>query len=155
MGPGFKEIEIDLDTNAWGTVEPDPGHKYFTATASVNYAWNVNPKHKLGVGLEYFYDRSLLKRLVLQDVGEILHRYCFRPGVNVSHELLFGNFSFVTQVGHYIYSKSNRFGKVYYRVAFKYQFCENWFALLGLKAHLPAIADFTEWGIGYRKAFKR
>ena len=150
IGPGFKEIEIDLDTNAWGTVGPDPGHKYFTTTVSVNYAYQFNYKHKLGVGFEYFYDRSLKKRLLVQGVEDIKDSYLFRPGFNISHELLFSDLSFITQFGRYIYSKSTRFGNKYYRVALKYHFHENWFVILALKAHLPAIADFTEWGIGYR-----
>ena len=116
----------------------------------MNYAYQINYKHKLGFGLEYFYDRSLRKRLIVQGVEEIHHRDLFRPGINISHELLFSNLSFITQFGWYIYSKSARFGNKYYRAGLKYHINKNWFVILALKAHLPAIADFTEWGIGYR-----
>ena len=136
-GPGYKEIDLDM------------GHKYFTSTLSANYARRVTIKRKIGLGISLFYDESL--RTTMKDEGfeDINQTDMFRSGVNISHELLFVDLSFVTQFGHYIYSRSNRYDRFYYRVGFKYHF-NNLFAMLSLKAHPPAIADFVEWSIGYR-----
>ncbi len=139
--PGFKEIDLDI------------GQKYFTSTLSVNYYLKINAKRKIGFGFEYFYDKSLQIILEKEKIEEIYQRDMFRPGLNIGHELIFNKVSFLTQLGTYIYSKSSRFGYIYYRGGIKYHFCKNFFVILALKAHYPANADFVEWGIGY--SFKK
>jgi len=146
IGPGFKEIDITLEP---GVLQYD-NKKYFTTTVSVNYAYQINYKRKFGFGFEYFYDNSIEVRIIKEDKNKFEKGDNIRPGFNISHELLFRDLSFITQFGWYIYSKLERFGNNYYRVGFKYHFKNNVFVLLALKVHPPAIADFTEWGLGYR-----
>ncbi len=145
IGPGFKEIDV---TTKEGVEYDDK--KYFTTTVSLNYAYQINYKRKIGFGFEYFYDNSIKVRIIKEDKHEFNKGDNLRPGFNISHELMFRDLSFMTQFGWYIYSKLERFGNKYYRAGFKYHFKNNVFVVLALKVHPPAIADFTEWGIGYR-----
>ena len=133
----------------WKETDLDIGRLYFISTLSVNYAIVIGRKHKIGCGAEYFYDKSLEKVLIAENVSNIRTADLFRPGINISHEQVFGKLAFITQLGRYIYSRSQRFGWIYYRAGFRYNVTKNFFGILTIKAHIPAIADFVEWGVGF------
>lgn len=127
----------------------DTGNFHLISTLSVNYSYCLGDKQKIGAGVEYFYDHTLYSEMQSEGITNYTSHDLFRPGANAAYEQVFGNMSLVLQFGRYIYTKSKSYGYYYYRVGLKYQFARHFFAMLSLKAHLPAQADFTEWGIGY------
>ncbi len=126
----------------------DPTH-YLVNSVTLAAGRRVNRKSNLLVGLEGFYDRSLLA--ALRDTARSQEHL---PSVKkasafVGHELLFGRLALVTHLGFYVYNpyKSNPF--LYERVGLKYQFTNLLFADIDLKAHL-ATADVVEFKVGVR-----
>jgi hypothetical protein len=126
----------------------DPAH-YLVNSVTLAAGQRLNRKSNLLVGLEGFYDRSLLA--VLRDTAR---RQDHLPDVKkasafVGHELLFGRLALVTHLGFYVYNpyKSNPF--FYERVGLKYQFTNLLFADIDLKAHL-ATADVVEFKVGVK-----
>ncbi|KAA9331611.1 acyloxyacyl hydrolase [Hymenobacter busanensis] len=122
---------------------------YAVNSVSVIGGRRVNRKSNLLVGLEGFYDRSLIAEQrdtvpagrSLQDVK--------KAGIIFGHELLFGRLAFDTHLGFYLYNpyKSNKF--YYERIGLKYHFTERLFGAMDLKVHRGA-ADALEWKIGVK-----
>ena len=152
---------------------PDPddiGHTFWNISTSLgskqrsggdqtNYLVNsvtlaagrrVNRKSNLLVGLEGFYDRSLLAALrdSASHPGEHLPDVKKASGF-VGHELLFGRLALVTHLGFYVYNPYKSNGFFYERVGLKYQFTNLLFADIDLKAH-RAIADVVEFKVGVK-----
>jgi hypothetical protein len=109
----------------------------------------VNRKSNLLVGVEGFYDRSLLA--VLRDTASSQDHLpdTKKASAFVGHELLFGRLALVTHLGFYVYNpyKSNPF--YYERVGLKYQITNLLFADIDLKVH-RATADVIEFKVGVR-----
>jgi len=124
---------------------------YLVNSVTLAVGQRVSRKSNLLVGVEGFYDRSLLA--VLRDTAR---RQDHLPDVKkasafVGHELLFGRLAFVAHLGVYFYNpyKSN---PIYYeRLGLKYQFTNLLFGAIDLKAH-RATADVIEFKVGVRLA---
>ncbi|WP_078063216.1 acyloxyacyl hydrolase [Solirubrum puertoriconensis] len=123
--------------------------RYWVNSVTVAGGRRLNRKSNLLVGLEGFYDRSLLAEQrdtarnadKLQDVK--------KAGAFVGHELLLGRLAFGTHLGFYFYNpyKSNNF--YYERLSLKYHFTDRLFGALDLKVHRGA-ADIIEWRAGIK-----
>ncbi len=151
---------------------PDPndiGHTFWNISTSLGYKQRsggdqthylvnsvtlaagrrVNRKSNLLVGVEGFYDRSLVA--ALRDTAQSQDHLpdVKKAGGFVGHELLFGRLALVTHLGFYVYNpyKSNPF--FYERVGLKYQFTNLLFADIDLKAHRAA-ADVIEFKVGVK-----
>lgn len=72
-----------------------------------------------------------------------------RIGVFIGHELSQNNFSFVSQIGYYVYAPFKYVSNVYERVGFKYKFSEHLFSEITMKINLFR-AEALELGLGYR-----
>ncbi|UYZ58800.1 acyloxyacyl hydrolase [Hymenobacter latericus] len=123
--------------------------RYWVNSVTVAGGRRINRKSNLLVGLEGFYDRSLLAEQrdtarnadKLQDVK--------KAGVLLGHELLLGRLAFGTHLGFYFYNpyKSNNF--YYERLSLKYHLTQHLFGALDLKVHRGA-ADVIECRVGVR-----
>ncbi|HEX8428907.1 acyloxyacyl hydrolase [Hymenobacter sp.] len=128
---------------------PVDQHKYLVQSASVLGGRRVSRKSSLLVGLEGFYDRSLVPQL--RDTARITDNLpdVKKASVVFGHELLFGRLSFVTHLGFYFYNpyKSNT---IYYeRLGLKYHFTNQLFGAVDLKVHRGA-ADVVELKAGLK-----
>ncbi|WP_400192352.1 acyloxyacyl hydrolase [Hymenobacter sp. B81] len=123
--------------------------RYWVNSVTVIGGRRVNRKSNLLVGLEGFYDRSLLaeQRDTTAAGRELID--VKKAGVIVGHELLLGRLAFETHLGIYLYNpyKSNNF--YYERIGLKYHFTERLFGTLGLKVHRGS-ADAIEWRLGVK-----
>ncbi|MFC2087493.1 hypothetical protein ACFLSA_04980 [Bacteroidota bacterium] len=134
---------------ATGRKRPVQTHGYYIiASISANYAYRLNQKRKFGFGFDQFYDESIDLFLTGGEKHRAKSEIYYRSAINVSHELLFGDLSLITQYARYIYKKTKKNSSTYYRIGFRYHF-NNLFCILALKTHLIANADFVEWGVGY------
>jgi hypothetical protein len=111
----------------------------------------VNRKSNLLVGLEGFYDHSLLaaQKDTIRSGEKLVD--VKKAGVFVGHELLFGRLAFVSHLGFYVYNpyKSNAF--YYERLGLRYQFTDVVFGAIDLKIHRGA-ADVIEFKVGAKLA---
>ncbi len=128
-------------------IPPKGKAAYFVSTLSVNYAYKLNQKRKLGFGLDLFYDESLEPYYIEAGI-DYKKQYQFRPGYHLSQDLVFGKVSFLVESGWYFkthYKDDNTF---YHRLALKYQFTNNLFILYALKTHWVT-ADYMELALGF------
>ena len=71
-------------------------------------------------------------------------------GVHIGHEFNIQNFGLVTQYGWYVYKTIDARGTNWMRVGLNYKFSDRFFAQMALKTQNGAIADWIEFGVGYR-----
>lgn len=129
------------------TVPPLMGPKYFMATASLYFARQTSYKRKIGIGADLFYDESLYAEP--GDSSDVPFVSVLRSGVYLSHEFLIKKLSIALQLGAYTYYRFSPRFPLYTRLALRYHLTPRIFANVSLKAHV-GVADFIEWGIGYR-----
>lgn len=150
-----------------GPLPADVGHTFFNLSTSLGYKQRSgDPRHYLVnsvtlaagrrlsrkssvlVGVEGFYDRSLLAEARAAsgpgDLPDVKKASGF-----VGHELLFGQLALVTHLGLYYYSPYKSAPFYYERVGLKYQFTQLLFGAIDLKVH-RAVADVVEFKAGVR-----
>nr|WP_262903329.1 acyloxyacyl hydrolase [Hymenobacter psoromatis] len=156
--PALAPDPADVGHNFWN-LSTSLGYKQRSGGDQTHYLVNsvtlaagrrVSRKSNLLVGVEGFYDRSLLA---------MLHDSASHPGEHLpdvkkasafaGHELLFGRLALVTHLGVYFYNPYKSNGFLYERVGLKYQFTNLLFADIDLKAH-RAIADVIEFKVGVK-----
>lgn len=126
----------------------DPSH-YLVNSITLAAGRRLNRKSNVLVGLEGFYDRSLLA-----DLHDLPSPPADLPDVKkasgfVGHELLFGRLALVTHLGVYFYSPYKSSPVYYERVGLKYQFANLLFGAIDLKVH-RTIADVVEFKVGVK-----
>ncbi|UOQ66783.1 acyloxyacyl hydrolase [Hymenobacter volaticus] len=128
---------------------PVDRQKYLVQSVSVLGGRRVSRKSNVLVGLEGFYDRSLISQL--RDTARTTDRLpdVKKASVVLGHELLFGRLALVTHLGFYFYNpyKSNVF--YYERLGLKYHFTSRVFGAIDLKVHRGA-ADVLEFKAGMK-----
>ena len=139
-GPGFKTTDANNYSSPY----------YFTSTFAIEYMRKINLKRKLGIGLDFMYDQSLRERVTDRDY-EFSDQFLL--GAHASFDLDVARFSLYAALGAYLYKRdSNVLGAYYLRVGLKYNITKDdklW-AMVALKTQDGFIADWIEWGIGYR-----
>ncbi|WP_073104686.1 acyloxyacyl hydrolase [Hymenobacter daecheongensis] len=139
---------LDLSTSiGWKQRNESDRRKYLVNSVSVVAGRRVNRKSNLVLGLEGFYDRSLVAQLQDTTRAGIPRPDVKKAGVLVGHELLFGRLAFVAHLGFYVYNpyKSNKF--YYERLGLKYHLTNRLWSAVDLKIHRGA-ADVIELKIG-------
>ncbi len=130
-------------------LNPTDKHKYVVQSISVLGGRRISRKSNLLVGLEGFYDRSLVRQQ--RDTARSTSNLpdVKKAGFVLGHELLFGRLAMVTHLGIYIYNpyKSNDF--YYERIGLKYHFTNCVFGAVDLKVHRGS-ADVLELKAGVK-----
>lgn len=127
------------------------GPTYFVASMSVDYAWCYHYVGKLGVGFDGFYESALRDypvRIENPDFTDLSY-----AGVHISHYLRIYRLTLVTQIGFNLSDHVSHKGKTYFQVGGSFNITDNFFARAALKTRNGAVADFIEWGVGYRIPF--
>jgi hypothetical protein len=169
VGVNYHQWRLGPATGAPAPVPADIGHNFLNISTSIGYRrWNsADPKHylvnsataavgrrmsrksNLLVGVEGFYDRSLL--VALRDTARSQEHLpdVKKASAFVGHELLFGRLALVTHLGLYFYNPYQSNPIYYERIGLKYQFTNLLFADIDLKAH-RATADVIEFKVGVK-----
>ncbi|MFT5336399.1 MAG: hypothetical protein ACI9YL_000395 [Luteibaculaceae bacterium] len=125
---------------------PYGGGSFVTHSIGMDRVWE---KEKVfwDLGLDYFYNRSLLAEGVARDV-KVAESDLSRMGIHFGGEPKFGRFRLQIQGGFYFMDALNFHGAFYNRIAWIFQ--GNFLDVrLGLKSHF-AKADHLEFGISKR-----
>jgi hypothetical protein len=146
----IKKLQVDVLYSA-GVKEiyPPTGKKYVAHTLSSTVMKPVSRKVRLGIGLDVFYDLSLIRAFrnsneTVPDDFKIV-----RSGIHVGEELMIGKLSILLQMGAYWLDQFKEDGSFYHRIGFKYLLGQHLFANLTLKSHF-ARADYVECGFGWK-----
>ncbi len=130
-------------------VYPADGKNYLACSVSGEKMWLISRKSAFGFGVDVFYDASVSQKLEERNMKQNSSLESMKLGIHGGYELVISDFSFVVNMGGYLYSRLSNDGTFYQRVGMRYRFNKHLFALMQLKAHWGK-ADFIEWGVGFR-----
>lgn len=114
----------------------------------------LNHKSALQIGADMFWSLFLKEHIKFVSMAYPTYNVNAdtdykRVGAFIGHELFVSKFSFLTQVGYYLYYPYDFEGRLYNRLGFKYYFNKTIYSALTLKAHVGK-AEAVEFGIGIR-----
>lgn len=113
-------------------------NRYFNSSVVLEYQHFFNVKHAATVGLDYFYDGSLV---AFNDDPHM-------SGFHIGYDYRIYIFSIRLQVGGY-FNAPERKGGFFFRPAAKFDIYEGLYAQVGLKTLNGGAADWVEFGVGY------
>ena len=152
---GGRKNVIYMNTGA-DTITQYKGVYYtmFGVTSSINR--QISYKSRIGIGFTFGYDGESNSTVWLIS-GRLKTNDAFRTdrltlSAFASYELVVGHLSMVLQPGFYIIQKQIPKTKptVFERIGLKYQFDNNIFTGISVRAMDLHVADFIEWSVGYR-----
>ncbi len=132
---------------------PDGGKKYTVSSLSIDYMRMTGYKHSFGLGMDIFYDETMFDLIDPKSTMSLTNKDIMRYGIHLSAEVQYKKLLLAVHLGTYIKAKYKDDGAIYQRVAIRYLFTKNLFANISLKTS-NGIADFVEWGIGYKLRIK-
>jgi hypothetical protein len=128
-------------------IYPADGKKYFVSTFSVNASKSVSAKNNWGLGMDVFYNASIIESL--KRSGQTTKPFdSWRIGVHGNYMLTIDACDLVFENGVYVLGQLDDDPFLYTRLGIRYHFTKHWFACGNLKTHF-AKADFFETGLGY------
>jgi len=146
-----KHSEIILFGSIGGkttTTQIYDGPTYFISSFSVDYAWAYHHVGKVGIGFDGFYESAL------RDYPEKIEKPTFGDlsyaGVHIAHYLRAYRLTFMTALGYNLSPHVSHKGNTYIQVGVSVNITEELFFRGALKTRNGAVADFIEWGMGYR-----
>jgi hypothetical protein len=148
--PQLKKQQAELLFSG-GTKTDDQvsGKYYMIASLVADYKYVPGLKYSFGVGSDFFYDESLGPNKVADEGGTFSSADLFQAGVHGAFYVRYSRLNIMLQVGTYVYANYYKYARVYSRIGLRYEIIPNILLNFSLKSHY-AIADFIEWGIGYR-----
>lgn len=124
---------------------------YTVKSVAVAAMQQLNPKSTLLLGLEGFYDPSLLPRRNWDPrVKPGTTPDIKRVALNFGHELAIGKLGFGTYAGWYAYRPYKSDAPFYQRLELRYPVTHNIYVAAGLKLHDLIKADIIEYRLGLR-----
>jgi hypothetical protein len=127
------------------------GPTYFISSLSVDYAWAYHHVGKVGIGFDAFYESAL------RDYPEKIENPSLSDlsffGWHIAHYLKMYRLTLVTQIGFNLSDHVSHKGNTYIQVGGSFDITDQFFARAALKTRNGAVADFIEWGLGYRIPF--
>src|SRR5690606_23220510 len=113
--------------------------RYFNGTGTIEYQRFFHLKHAAVLGLDFFYDGNMLG----------FDQEPFEIGYHLGYDYKIWRYTLRLQAGGYIMAPKGK-GVFYMRPALKYDISKRWYAQVGLKTRSGFVADWMEWGIGFR-----
>ena len=140
---------------SFGTVQTERdsgvGLRYGTSSWVFDFRRVYGHKGAFTLGADLFYDGSLYELSEEWKNGNSAQKGDYwNVGVHIGHEFNIQNFGLVTQYGWYVYKTIDARGTNWMRVGLNYKFSDRLFAQMALKTQNGAIADWIEFGVGYR-----
>ena len=169
LGLNYHERRQAPRANANAPAPAEVGQRFFNLSASLGYKQpnegirerflvnsltaavgrRMNRKSNLLLGVDGFYDRSLIAELQDSTRAGRAQPDVKKAGVFVGHELLFGRLAFVSHLGFYVYAPYKSNTAYYERLGLKYHVTNALFGAVDLKLH-GGKADVIEFKAGVR-----
>ncbi len=132
---------------------PEGGISYHVASFSADYLRLLSLKHKIGLGFDAFFDESLFETMNPDSSLNISTTDIMRYGMHLAFEAELNKIMLIIHIGTYIHAQYKEDGSVYQKVGIRYLISKNFYANISLKTS-KGVADYTEFGIGYRLYWK-
>lgn len=149
-----RHSEIILFLSAGGkttTTQIYDGPTYFVSSFSLDYAWAYHHVGKLGIGFDAFYESALRDYPNKIENPSLADLTFF--GFHISHYLRIYRLTLVTQLGFNLSDHVSHKGNTYIQAGGSFDLTDQLFLRAALKTRNGAVADFIEWGVGYRIPF--
>jgi len=124
-------------------------YPFFTATFQLGKT--INNFSTLTGGVEYLnaqFLKAYSDHINNKEGQNYPENNASRVGIFVGHELTQNHFSFITQIGLYVYQPVPYESMIYERFGFHYTLNNHWFAEISMKVNLFR-AEALEFGLGY------
>ena len=125
------------------------GKRYLISSFVADYKYKLSLRYAMGAGADAFYDQSLGPNKIAGEGGTYSRIDLYQAAIHASMYVQYSKLTILTQVGEYVYADYYKYSRMFFRIGFRYKLYRNLFFNLTLKSHY-AIADYVEWGIGYR-----
>ena len=122
---------------------------YYISTFVTDYYYCFSPKYGIGGGMDFFYDASLAPTKEFEEEVEASSKDNYQFGAHLGAVARYRNFGVHLGAGHYIHAPYHKYTAIYSRFGMRYAIKGKVILNFTIKAHY-AIADYIEWGIGYR-----
>lgn len=129
------------------------GKAYATKTFTIDYLRLISLKHKIGLGLDAFYDESLFSTIDPDAKLGLKNTDIIRYGMHAAFEAEFNKIILVVHMGTYVKAMYKEDGAVYQKAGLRYLITKNFYASILLKTS-NGVADYIGWGFGYRFYWK-
>jgi hypothetical protein len=127
---------------------PIGGPKHLATNWSINRAKRINPTSSIGGGLDFFYNPAQRASLAVDSIFIDKGIENLQLGLSVFHHLHFGKFGVWTQVGAYLRTQQEDWGRTYQLIKGSYALDPHWMILAGLKTH-QATAEYFMLGFQF------
>jgi hypothetical protein len=125
------------------------GKNYFISSFICDYKYNFSLKYAFGAGSDFFYDPTLGPNKVAVEGGSYTTSDLFQIGMHGAFYVKYAWLTTFVNLGSYVYANYFKYSRIYSRIGIRCEVHRHFLFNLSLKAHY-AIADYIEWGIGYR-----
>lgn len=138
----------------WATTllrdEPNrAGPAYFVSSVGAELHRHYGYVGSFGAALNWHYDASIPVDDPDMDGDAATFLDKSTIGLAALHSFYIERFSLITQVGYYVFKRTDVRGSLYARLGLRYEFSPSLWAQVALKTQDGAKADYIEWGIGY------
>ncbi len=147
----YKKHVYEIIANAGGKRDDMLNDKvYLISSVVIDYCYFYTARYAFGGGVDLLYDGSLeATKLSEINENESSSKDNYQAGLHMGFRVRYGDLQVVLQTGYYVYANYLKHTSVYSRIGMRYALTDKLLFNFTLKSHL-AIADFIEWGIGYR-----
>ncbi|MBR1769067.1 MAG: acyloxyacyl hydrolase [Bacteroidales bacterium] len=118
------------------------------------FTFDVSPKYEIGAGAELIYNSSVWKTDSMHYRKEDYKRVPFENKLTLAAFLTFNYnvkpFSVSVEFGRNVTQRLFHASQVYQRLGLRYYAGDNFFVQMALRAYELHVAEYIEWGIGYR-----
>ena len=149
-----KKHEIILWAGIGRVQESVYGKKYQSQSYSVSYFYNIKNKHKIGMGVDVFYNPGNIELLNGEKIKLSSNLQNIQTGIKIGYAYNIGRLSIPVEVGYYVISKYKEESPCYQRFGVRYYFKNNIVALITLKMYLISAYNL-EFGVGYKIGLKK
>ena len=131
------------------------GDRYMTSSWTVDYAYRFARKMNITAGLDMFYDGSLAESYegIPPDQTTLIQRMSF--ATHIGYQYLIERFSFIFNLGAYVYKESPARGFWYMRAGGRIHVTDDLAVHICLKTMDGGKSDWVEWGLAYYLRFDK
>jgi len=121
---------------------------YFASSLALDYNRNYSAKGRWCAGIDVFFDQTNKEYSTNLDKSDIVDQDLYQIGIHGGHDLVFGKFAIIINIGGYVYAPVETLAPIYSITGMRYRINNKIITSLTLKSHW-AKASFIGWGVGY------
>lgn len=131
------------------------GKRYVAQSYSAAFYHNIRNTAKIGAGLDIYYNDAIWQQLKQDTTRHFSSKLQnIQVGVKIAYAYNIGRLSLPLEMGYYVFSNDKSSGLFFHRIGMRYYFKNDFVAILSLKTNW-AVANYFEFGVGYRVPVKR